>query len=118
LLIACLSDLHRATGEEEYLQGAVRLFDFALTSPDIGAAATAHKHAWGCAKLYLATHDPTHLEVGCRVADYLANIQQPDGSWLYHGIFRSLAEQGRAVTVNITSQFSAWVAMVLLDLEV
>lgn len=117
LTIALLSDLYRATGEAPYLRGALRLFDLAERSPDVGTAPTAHKLAWGCARLYLASHDDRHLEAGCRVADHLAGIQLEQGCWLYQGIFYSLAEQGHGVTVSMTAQFSAWIAMVLISLQ-
>ncbi|MHB0874808.1 MAG: prenyltransferase/squalene oxidase repeat-containing protein [Anaerolineae bacterium] len=117
LVIAFLSDLYRATADDRYLQGAASLFDLAALSPDVGRAPTAHKLAWGCAKLYLASGDDRHLEVGCRVADHLASIQLEQGCWLYEGIFYSLEEQGRGVTVNMTSQFNAWIAMVLMSLQ-
>lgn len=72
-MIGFLTDLHRATGVNKYLDAAVALYEFgAGGNPAIYRSTASHKFAWGCAWLYGLTGKAEHLESACRMCDYLA----------------------------------------------
>lgn len=113
-LIAFLSDLYQATGEDKYVRGAKVLFEFVDGgSSDVYANTMNHKYLWGCARLYHATRDQRHLEAALRIADFLTSIQEPEGTWWHSGYIPSRDQQTKGATVDITSQFCIWLIKLL-----
>lgn len=111
IMIAFLSDLYRATGDDKYLGGALRVYEFAAGGgPAIYSTTLAHKFAWGCAWLYRVTEDARHLESACRVCDYLVDRQDADGSFVHWALVKSSDEWPYSPRLNITAQFALWIA--------
>jgi hypothetical protein len=114
LLMAFLTDLYLATGTKKYLDGARMIFEFgAGCHADLYANTLNHKYLWGCARLYHATGDPAHLETALRIADFLARIQEPDGTWWHSGFIPVREQQAPGGTVDVTSQFCIWLVKLL-----
>jgi len=108
-LIAFLSDLYQATGEDKYVRGAKVLFEFVDGgSADVYTNTMSHKYLWGCARLYHATREPRHLEPALRIADFLTSMQEPEGTWWRSGYIPSRDQQSKGTTVDVTSQFCIW----------
>lgn len=113
-LMACLAEVHLATGERKYLQGAETIFRFGEgCSEDLYCNTLNHKYLWGCARLYHATGNPAHLETAMRIADYLVDIQEPDGTWWHLGFIPLAEDQTYGGTVDVTSQFCIWLIRLL-----
>ena len=114
LLMATLSDLHLATGEKKYLDGATTIFEFASgCHADLYANTLNHKLVWGCSRLYAATGDARHLEMAMRVADFLVRVQDPPGTWLHSGLLASYEQQGYGLTIECVSQLCIWLSRLL-----
>lgn len=113
-LMAVLADLYLAAGEKKYLDGARTVFEFgAGCHADLYVNTLNHKYCWGCARLYHATGDPAHLETALRIADFLARIQEPDGTWWHSGFIPDREQQTPGGTVDVTSQFCIWLVKLL-----
>lgn len=114
MLISFLTDLYRAVGDRKYLDTALQVFGFAAScSPAMYESTLSHKLAWGCAWLYRVTGKAEHLEMGCRICDYLVGIQEPDGSFLHVSFIDSPANVNHSARMCTTQQFTLWIARVL-----
>lgn len=113
-MIAFLSDLALSTGQEKYLDGAKTMFEFgAGCHPNLYTNLRSHKYVWGCARLYHATGDAKYLEPGLRIADYLVETQEPDGTWWYKDFIPDRSQQTLGWSVDISSQFCIWLVKLL-----
>ena len=113
-LMAVLADLYLATGAVKYLDGARTIFEFgAGCHADLYTNTLNHKYLWGCTRLYGATGDPRHLETALRIADFLARVQEPDGTWWHSGFIPVREQQTPGGTVDVTSQFCIWLVRLL-----
>jgi hypothetical protein len=114
LLMAVLADLHLATGEKKYLDGARAIFEFGEgCHDDLYANTLNHKYLWGCVRLYHATGVARHLETAMRIADFLVRVQESDGTWWHSGFIPVREQQTPGGTVDITSQFCIWLVRLL-----
>jgi hypothetical protein len=114
LLMAVLADLYLATGEKKYLDGAGTIFEFGEgCHDDLYANTLNHKYLWGCVRLYHATGDLRPLETAMRIADFLARVQEPDGTWWHSGFIPVREQQPPGATVDVTSQFCIWLVRLL-----
>lgn len=82
-------------------------------TPAVYASTASHKLAWGCAWLYRETGKPEHLESACRLCDYLAGIQEADGSFVHWAFVKSANDWPYSPRLNITGQFALWIARTL-----
>jgi len=114
LMIGFLTDLHRATGVNKYLDAAVALYEFgAGGNPAIYSSTASHKFAWGCAWLYGLTGKAEHLESACRMCDYLVSIQEKDGSFVHWAFVKSADDWPYSPRLNTTAQFTLWIRRTL-----
>lgn len=118
ILLAFLAELYQVTGEKSYFETACEIFDFAERSPELGNVCSAHKFAWGAARLFEVSNEPRHLDGACRVADRLVRAQRPGGYFVYAEYFGPDEEPAHVVNVNVSSQFAAWVSAVAMRLPV
>lgn len=82
LMMAFLVKLQQATGEKKYVAAATRILKFAVKcQPDVYANMSNIKLGWGAAALYKVTANPMAREVAERIATYLLETQNPDGTW-------------------------------------
>ena len=113
-LMAFLADLHLATGEKKYLDGARTIFEFGQGfHDDLYVNTLNHKYLWGCARLYHATGDVRHLETAMRIADFMVRVQEPEGTWWHSGFIPVREQQAPGWTIDITSQFCIWLVKLL-----
>ncbi|MCX6622555.1 MAG: hypothetical protein NTY38_16100, partial [Acidobacteria bacterium] len=114
MLIGAMVDLYRIFGEQRYLDAALQVYEFAAGgTAAIYESTASHKFAWGCAWLYQVTGDAAHLESACRLSDYLCRIQEADGSFVHWAFVKSADEWPYSPRLNITAQFSLWIARTL-----
>jgi hypothetical protein len=113
-LMAFLSELYLATGEQKYLDGAKAVFEFGDgCHEDLYCNTLNHKYLWGCARLYHVSGDLRPLEAAMRIADFLVRIQEPDGTWWHSGFIPVREQQTPVGTVDVTSQFCIWLVKLL-----
>ncbi len=118
MFIGALVELYRVFREQRYLDAALQVYEFAAGgTPAIYESTASHKFAWGCAWLYQETGDAAHLESACRLADYLCRIQESDGSFVHWAFVKSSADWPYSPRLNITAQFSLWIARTLQALS-
>ncbi len=73
---------HLATGSKESFEAARRYFELQLRcAEDAFSYLTSGKSAVAAAIYYTLTRDERALDAACQQADYLAQMQQPDGMW-------------------------------------
>lgn len=114
MMIGALTDVYRATRNGKYLDAARVIYDFAAGgTPAIYQSTASHKFAWGCAWLYRETGKAEHLESACLLSDYLASIQEEDGSFVHWAFVQSAREWPYSPRFNITGQFALWIARTL-----
>ncbi len=114
MMIGALTDVYRVTRERKYLDAALEIYEFvAGGTPAVYASTASHKLAWGCAWLYRETGKPEHLESACRLCDYLAGIQEADGSFVHWAFVKSANDWPYSPRLNITGQFALWIARTL-----
>lgn len=114
MMIGVLADAAAVFRNRKYLDAALMIYEFvARCAPEVYSSTASHKLAWGCAWLYRRTGDVRHLESACRVCDYLARIQEPDGSFVHWAFVRSAEEWPYSPRLNITAQFALWIARTL-----
>lgn len=114
MMIGALTDVYRATHATKYLDAAIEIYKFAAGgSPAIYQSTASHKFAWGCAWLYRETGSAEHLESACLLCDYLAGIQEADGSFVHWAFVKSADEWPYSPRFNITGQFALWIARTL-----
>ena len=82
-MMGYLADLHQATGEKKYLQGARAMFDFESgMNPRSFAWISKCKVGWGAALLYAVTGEAVHRKMAEKVADVtFVKAQNPKGHW-------------------------------------
>ena len=81
-MIWFLVNLHRATGNPSYLEGAERIFIFADSCrKDIYHRFSSAMLASGAALLHNMTGNPRHSSMANAIAESLAKHQHSDGSW-------------------------------------
>lgn len=81
--VAFLARLHAATGESRFIDLARRYLDLALScSGNVRAFVYSHKLAWGAAAAWGATGEARYGQLTRDIAEYLLEIQHPDGCWL------------------------------------
>jgi hypothetical protein len=99
--MAFLARLYLATGDPEFLSGAVRYFDFARRCGErLVAEHFAHKVAWGAAELGRASGSPEHLALSAQIADRLIAAQDAGGSWL--------ADQAACTRFDQSAEVAIW----------
>jgi hypothetical protein len=78
-----LSDVYKRTGEQRFLDGAWRYFEFeSRTNPEGFSWPSKCKSGWGAALLYSVTGDEVARQLAERVAnETFLTAQEADGSW-------------------------------------
>jgi len=95
-------------GEQKYLDGAVKIFDFlAACHPHAFGFTTAGKDAWGAAKLYRITGDKRYLDKSMLQMQYILDHQHADGYMLGEGV-KDEDGQARRTTFDYTADFTSW----------
>jgi hypothetical protein len=117
MMIGALTDFYRVSRESKYLDAALAIYQFAAHgTPAIYESTASHKFAWGCTWLYRETGTAEHLESACRISDYLAGIQEADGSFVHWAFVKSAQDWPYSPRFNITGQFALWIARTLASL--
>jgi hypothetical protein len=79
---AFLAHLHMATGDQRWLDLAVKFQRFSMEStPRQFETKQVCKSAWGAGLLYLVTGDERYLPWLLKMGDWFAAEQEPDGHW-------------------------------------
>lgn len=98
---AFLSELFRTTGHQPYRETAVWYLDFwQACGPYAFRSTRSGKAGLGAAFLYQATGEERFLRIAFQVADYLVEIQQPDGRWF--------GKKGGDPDPSYTAEFVVW----------
>ncbi|MBC8231078.1 hypothetical protein H8E77_16110, partial [bacterium] len=98
-----LTRLYLATLDKKYLATAAEIFDFTFRcADDAYRTPPSGKSGLGCALLYDITGDIRARDKAIELADYLMEIQHPDGAWGFtlNDAFETL--------VDITAEFTVF----------
>lgn len=110
LFAALMSYLNRVRPNKRYIEAAIRCVDFAANcSDDVLRTRFSHKLCWGAAELYQETHEPRFREIALRFADFLIDVQEPDGRWIYRELFDKPEDQPIVATFDMTAQQVCWI---------
>ena len=109
-----LCKLYLATGEMAFLEAAEGYFNFTMTcQEDVFASPPSGKLAFGSSVLYNITGNEEAKNAAERISDYIAGIQNPDGSWPHPWI----GEMPLYQTIDLTAEFVIWLSEVTHNLE-
>jgi hypothetical protein len=109
--------MYELSGEGQYFDGAVKIFDFLANShPNAFGFTTAGKDAWGAAKLYRLTGDTRYLEKSLLQMQYILDHQHADGYMLGEGVADESAQPKRT-TFDFTADFTSWLIDVAAEME-
>jgi hypothetical protein len=98
-----LARLYLATGEDRFLRGAQKVFEFSLRcAEDAYAYPPSGKSAVGAAVLYTITGDERARDAALRFGDYLVQEQSAEGWW------RNPAADDMIVRLDHTAEFIVW----------
>jgi hypothetical protein len=101
-----LALLHRATGREDFLDGAlgyIAVFD--RCHEDRWEHWANDKVAWASAALYQITGETVHAERVARCFDPIVAAQRDDAVWHWETFFPDYAEQPRGITIELALEF-------------
>jgi len=80
--MAYLALLYKATGKQEYLDGARQYLEFALScNESIFSCNFSHKIAWACSIIYSITGDERCLDAVERITRHFVSTQSREGLW-------------------------------------
>jgi len=114
LLIRALALLHLATGKRTCLDLARQHCQWVASRfPEFWRVTLSHKMAWAAVALFEATGDRAHLTITRQVADYLVELQQPDGSFRYPELWPTSAVNLED-KIDAGCQFGTWIALARL----
>lgn len=107
-----LTRLHLATGCDECLKAAGRLFEFCLScAEDSFSYPTAGKGAVAAAVYYSLTGDERARRAALRFADFLVEEQRPEGWWC------NPYDEGMITRLDHTSEFIVWMTEIVSTLS-
>ena len=98
---------HRATGRQDFLEGALGYIDvFDRCHEDRWVHWANDKVAWASSALYQSTGDPLHLERVGRCFNPIVEAQRDDALWHWEAFFSNYDEQPRGITIELALEFA------------
>lgn len=102
-----LALLHRATGRQDFLDGALGYIDvFDRCHDDRWVHWANDKVAWASAALYQTTGEAIHLERVGRCFNPIVEAQRDDAVWHWEAFFPNYDEQPRGITIELALEFA------------
>jgi len=118
LIVEALVHVHGATGDSNYLDAAVTLYNDTITrATDLWTNTFSHKTSWAATTLHAVTGEVDYLNHACRFADYIVGLQQPDAAFTYPELWPSYPPEHWEGVANICPQFALWITRTLQTLE-
>ena len=118
LAMMFLTKASDATGEERFLDGAKKLFEFFHRMDEARwENLSACKVMWGSAELYRISGNPEHGKTAKRILDQLCRTQDESGAWAHTIWSLSLEEQPFEVTADIVNELCAEMSETLFNLS-
>lgn len=116
LAMCALAKLYEWTGEERFLAGSVRYFDFLISChPDTTCTPPTGKTGWGAAILYRLTKDRRYLKTAQAVMEFILGCQQEEG-WILQPPNTCLEDSIRNA-LDTTGEYCTWMSRVATELE-
>ncbi len=118
LIVEALVHVYGTTGDRNYLDAAVTLYDDTIArATDLWTNTLSHKMCWAATTLHAVTSETAYLDHACRFADHIVSLQQTDGAFTYPEIWPSYPPERWESLANIGPQFAFWIARTLQALE-
>ena len=108
--------LYDCTGEERFLKGAIKIYDFFTSChPHAFHFTTAGKSGWGSSMLYRITSDKRYFRTALSQMEFILSTQHKDGYILGPGV-KNIEEQATRTTYDLTADFSTWLVDVCIEI--
>lgn len=112
-----LARLFDATAERQYLEGAIRLFDFFhRLGEERWHNYASCKVMWGGADLYRLTGEQRFADTAGRIFDWFCESQDPSGLWVHGLLYAKPEDQPLAGSFDIVQELSAEISDTLFEL--
>lgn len=107
--IVTLAKLFEITGKQEYMDNAVRYYDYLMgCHSDVLCSPPSGKLCWGSAVMYRLTKDERYRKTNSQILEYFESLLQKDGHIEPPGAAPGIA--GLELAMNYTGEFSTWFA--------
>ncbi|MBN2295892.1 MAG: hypothetical protein JXM70_25905, partial [Pirellulales bacterium] len=101
-----LTRLYSATGDDKYLDGAIRAFDFFHKLQENAWTNYAScKTMWAGAELYRLTGEERFAETAVRLLDFYCETQSPDGGWVHKLWYKDSSDQTLEWSADIVLEY-------------
>lgn len=118
LAMTFLAKLFDATGDERFLAGADKLFEFFHTMDETRWTNPAScKVMWGGSVLYRLTGNKKYGETAKRMLDFFSNAQYDWGGWVHTMVFKDAEEQPFLVTADIACELCGEISETIFNLS-
>ncbi len=115
LAMCMLAKLYEFTGEERFLKGAIRYYDFLISChPDVTCTPPVGKLGWGSSILYRLTKDSRYLKTAQAVMEFILSCQQKEG-WILQPPNTCLEDSIRNA-LDTTAEYITWMINVATEL--
>jgi hypothetical protein len=115
--MAFLARLYQATGQERFLEGARKYFEFhEACAPDAFSSWPSGKSGWGAAILHNITGEEKYGKAAETLADFFVHTQSPDGFWFNARAFARVQDQPPASIYDATAEFVVWLTSILQEI--
>jgi len=99
-----LARMYQVTGDQRWLDEAMRYFEFNLNcQPDGFAHANAGKNGMGAAVLYLVSGDERARDAAMRECEFLLSTQESSGAWVLPPF-----PEGFVTRLDLASEYCIW----------
>jgi hypothetical protein len=112
LFVVALVEAYGVSGSQDYLQAAISVYRHCTErAVDLWSSMLSHKMVWAAARLHAVTHEPQYTEDACRLADHLATLQHPDGTFPYPEVWATFPPEPWDLVPNLAFQAGLWLAL-------
>ena len=111
-----LTRLYTATGDQRYLDGARKAFDFFHSLHENAWTNYAScKTMWAGAELFRITGEQVMTDTAIRILDFYCDTQSPEGTWVHTLWYDDPSAQTLEWSADITFEYIAEISDVIFD---
>jgi hypothetical protein len=112
LFVVALVDSYGVTGSQTYLETATAVYRHCTErAVDLWTCMMSHKMVWAASMLHAVTGESHYAEDACRLADHIATLQNPDGSFHYPEVWTQFPPDPWDLVPNLLFQAGLWLVL-------